>query len=164
MEVEDENGNVIGVDIVKMAFNSRMTDIFQGSDLNEVMEEMFAHKKTQIENPALANSRFRFVEVIFIDVNFYQLNLTRGSSHLPLPDWIANKKAVINPTNDNDEECFKWAVTAALHHEEIKSHPKHVSNLRKYVDNYDWSGLEFPWCLSKESANSKGKMTFSLTY
>ena len=28
------------------------------------------------------------------------------------------KKAVINPKNE-DEECFKWAVIAALHYEEI---------------------------------------------
>ena len=26
---------------------------------------------------------------------------------------------------------------------DIKSHPEHISNLRKYVDNYNWSGLEF---------------------
>ena len=30
-----------------------------------------------------------------------------------------SKKAVINP-QDKDEECFKWASIAALHHEEIK--------------------------------------------
>ena len=48
----------------------------------------------------------------FLDISFHRLNLTRGSSYLPLPDWIANKKAIINPHN-NDEECFKWAVTAA---------------------------------------------------
>ena len=27
---------------------------------------------------------------------------------------------------------------------DIKSHPERMSNLRKFVDNYDWSGLEFP--------------------
>ena len=75
--------------------------------------------RTQIENPTLANSRFVFDEVLFLDVNFHQLNFTRGSSYIPLPDWVAKKKAVINPKNENDEECFKWAVTVALHHEEI---------------------------------------------
>ena len=39
-------------------------------------------------------------------------------------NWIANKKVVINPKNENDEECFKWAVTSALNYKEIKSHPK----------------------------------------
>ena len=107
VEVEDENGNVIGVDRVRLLFNSRTTKIFQGSDLNKIVNEIFAHTKRHIKNPALANSKFRFNEVLFPDVNFYQLNLTEAVLYLPLPDWIAKKKAVINPTNENDEECFK---------------------------------------------------------
>ena len=98
--------------------------------------------KTQIENPALTNSRFVFDEVLFLNVDFHQLNLTRGNSYIPLPRWIASKKAVINPKNENDEECFKWA--AALHHKEIKSHPERISNIMRYTKNYNWSGLEFP--------------------
>ena len=108
-----------------------MTEIFQGSDLNEIVNEMFAHIKMQIENPALKHSRFRFDEVLFLDVNFHQLNLTRASSYLSLPSWISMKKAVINPKNKNDEECFKWAVTLALNHEEIKSHTERISNIRQ---------------------------------
>ena len=68
---------------------------------------------TQIENLALLNSRFRFDEVLSLDVNFHWLNLTRGSSYLPLLDWLARKKAISNPQND-DEECFNWAVIASL--------------------------------------------------
>ena len=78
VEVEDENGNVIGVDRVRLLFNSRMTKIFQGSDLNEIVNEIFAHTKRHIKNPALAKSKFRFNEVLFLDVNFYQLNLTEA--------------------------------------------------------------------------------------
>ena len=89
--LEDDFGNIIGAGRVDKAFNSRMTEIHQGSDLNE----MFAHMKTQIENPALTNSRFVFDEVLFLDVNFHQLNLTRGSSYIPLPSCIASKKAEI---------------------------------------------------------------------
>ena len=143
VEVEDENADVIGVDMVEMAFNSQMMNICQGSDLSEIANEMFTHMKMQIRNPALAKSRYRFDEVPFLDYKFHQLNLTRDSSYLPLPDWISRKDAVINPKNENDEECFKCAVTAALHHVEIKSHPKRILNLRKYDNKYDWSGLEF---------------------
>ena len=102
---------------------------------------MIANMKFQIENPALLNSRFVFDEFLYLDVNFHQLNLTRGSSYLPLPDWLARKKAIVNPHND-DEECLKWSVIAA---EKVgMKDPQRVSNLRKFTDNYDWSGLEFP--------------------
>ena len=121
-------------DRVELAFNSRMTNVHQESDLDQIVNGMIAHMKTQIKNPALLNSRFRFYEVLFLDVNFHQLNLTRGSSYLLLPDWTDKKKAMINPQND-DEECFKWAVIAALEWTDIKFHPEHVSNLRNFVES-----------------------------
>ena len=104
---------------------------------------MVDHMETQIENPALLNSRFKFDEVLHLDVNFHWLRLTRGSSCLPLPDWFARKKAIVNPQND-DEECFKWAVIAALRWTDIKSHPERISNLRESSDDCNWSGLKFP--------------------
>ena len=89
-----------------------MESIYRGSDLEKIVDEMFSHMKSQIENPVLLNSRFVFNEVLFLDVNFHQLNLTRGSSYLPLPKFILNKKVVINPQND-DEECFRWTFIIA---------------------------------------------------
>ena len=86
--------------------------------------------------------RFVFDEVLFLDVNFHQLNLTRGSSYLPLPNYIVKKKAVINPQN-RDEECFKWAIIKVDKWMDIKFNPECVSNLKKFADNYNWSGLEF---------------------
>ena len=120
-----------------------MTDVHQGSNLDQIVDGMIAHMMTQIENPVLLNGRFRFNEILFLDISFHRLYLTRGSSYLPLPDWLARKKATINPQNE-DEECFKWAVITALEWTDIKSHPEHMPNLRKFADNYDWSGLKFP--------------------
>ena len=66
--------------------------MFQGSNFGKIIKEMFAHMKMQVENPALVNSRLVFNQVLFMDINFHKLNLTRGSSYLPLPDWISRKK------------------------------------------------------------------------
>ena len=137
--------DLVEINRVELAFNSRMTEVHRGSDLGRIVNGMIAHMKTQIENPALANSRFKFDQVLFLDVSFHQLNLTRSSSYIPLPDWTAKKKAIINPHND-DEKCFKWAVIAAL---EIGKDLQHVSNLKKFADNYDWSRLEFPFAINK---------------
>ena len=118
-----------------------MTSVYRGSEMDQIVDGMIANMKFQIENPALLNSRFVFDEFLYLDVNFHQLNLTRGSSYLPLPDWLARKKAIVNPHND-DEECFKRSVIAAEN--AGKKGLQRVSNLRKFTDNYDWSGLEFP--------------------
>ena len=117
--------------------------------MNEIIDEMLAHMKTQIENPALTNSRLMFDEVLFLDVNFHRLDLTRGRSYIYLPSWIVSKKAVINPKNENDEKCFKWAVTAALHHKEIGKAPQLISKIMRYTNNYNWSGLKFSVAINK---------------
>ena len=128
---------------VELAFNSLMMNVYRGSDLGQAVNGMIAKMETDIENPALLNRRFIFDEALYIDVNFHQLNLTRGSSYLPLPDYIANRKAVINPRND-DEDCFKWSAIAAGRWLDIGSHPETALNLKEFTNNYDWSGLEFP--------------------
>ena len=73
--LEDDLGSIIGFDRVRLPFNSMTTEIFQGSNFNEIVNEMFSHMRTQIENPALTNCRFVFDEVLFLDINFHQLNL-----------------------------------------------------------------------------------------
>ena len=91
-----------------------------------------------------------------------------------------NKKAVLNPQNEEDEECFKWAVIAALHHEEINSHSERISKLEPYSGLLQLEGLEFPMTVrqidkfeqnnpdiavnvlylhQKEEGKSKGKIT-----
>ena len=101
-EAHDEEGQ----ERVELAFNSLMTSVYRGSKIDQIVDGMIANMKFQIENPVLLNSRFVFDEFLYLDVNFHQLNLTRGSSYLPLPDWLARKKAIVNPHND-DDECFK---------------------------------------------------------
>ena len=81
-----------------------------------------------------------------MDFNFHRLNLTRGGTHLLLPKFIEAKRAIINPQNQ-DNECFKWAVLSALHNPEIKCNPERISKLRKFESMYDWSDLSFPTLL-----------------
>ena len=129
---EDEEGQ----EKVELAFNSLMTSVYRGSNLDQIVGEMITNMKFQIENPALLNSRFVFDEVLYVDTNFHCLNLTRGSSYLPLSPWLAKKKAIINPNNDNNK-CFKWTVIVALEFPNIQCHPERISNLTKFSNNYD---------------------------
>ena len=104
---------------------------------------MIEHMAQQIENLALRNSKFVFNRILHMDLDFHRLNLTRGSSYIPLSDWLMKKKAIINPRN-SDMECFKWAIIAAMKWEEIDRDHQRVSKLKRYEKEFDWSGLEFP--------------------
>ena len=130
-------------DLVDLVFNCLMTNVYNLNNLDEIVLEMINNMKYQIENPALLNSSFIFEEVLYMDINIHQLDLTRGSSYLPLPDWLARKKAIINPKNE-DQECFKWAVIAASRWEEINNDPERISKLKRFEKDFDWSGIGFP--------------------
>ena len=67
-------------ELVELAFNSRMMNVHKLSEIEEIVDKMVAHKREQIENPALLNSQFVFDEVLFMNID---LNLTRGSSYVP---------------------------------------------------------------------------------
>ena len=55
------------------------------------------------------------------DLLYYHLQkvgLKRSGSYIDSPEWLKNKKATINPKN-NDDNCFQYALTVALNHQNI---------------------------------------------
>ena len=93
-----------------------------GKATDEIIEELF-NSLLQRYQEGLEES-MKGSEVIFdsVDLLYYNLNkisLNHGGSYIDSPKWLKNKKATINPKN-NDNRCFQYAVTAALNHEQIK--------------------------------------------
>ena len=61
---------------VDNCFNSCVTEVFQGSDVEELIRGMFVQLKTQVEHPALPKSSFTIDHVMHMDVDFHKLELT----------------------------------------------------------------------------------------
>ena len=133
---------------VEIPFNSLITEFFEASDINDLIQRMLAYIKAQTENPKFPESGFTLDKIMHLCRNFHKLALTRGGSYIELPKWLKSKKAVIK-TQNKDEECFKWAVIGAFHHEEIKKDHQRISRLRPYEKQYNWEGLEFPVSIKK---------------
>ena len=72
-----------------------MIEIFEVNDTEELMQRMFI--KTQVKNLRKTKSCFTLDEIMHLYTNLHKLALTWGNSYTELPEWIANKKAVINP-------------------------------------------------------------------
>ena len=122
---------------------------------------MFACIKAQTENPKFPESDFTLDKITHLYINFDKLMLTRGGSYIELSKWLKSKKAVINLQN-KDEECFKWAIISALHHEEIKHHPEKISLQRPYENQYYWKGLEFPVSIKKIDEFEKNNLDIAV--
>ena len=57
------------------------------------------------------------VELLYY--HFQRIDIRRAESYIISPDWIASKKATINPKNEKDNECFKWSIISGLNYNKI---------------------------------------------
>lgn len=86
-------------------------------------------------------SGLRLHSVNEIALKLAKYNPTKGAVWFPLDPYLANKKAVVNVQN-TDNQCFKWAILSALHPQ--LRNPQRVSNYLQYADTLDFTGIEFP--------------------
>ena len=54
-----------------------------------------------------------------------------------------NKKAAINPKN-NDDKCFQYSITLTLNHKNIVKDPQRISKINPFNDQYNWKEISFP--------------------
>ena len=85
--------------------------------------------------------------------HFQRIDIKRGWSYIASSDWTASKKAIINPKNEKDNECFKWSIIAGLNYNKIKE--KELKKLLKFkrVDT-DFSSHQRYWENFEQENNS----------
>ena len=132
------------VDEEETGRSSKQEAIYSATNVEEAYERM----KTKILESFAAYMRngrgWRLKEAVKLTITKSTLNALRGSSHIPLPDKIKNTKAITNIKN-NDDMCFKWAVTRALNPVTRKYRQNIVTiELKEQSKKYNWDGIEFP--------------------
>ena len=126
--------------------NSDNEEIRSGNQPDEIITKLFESflNNYQKEEKMLRNgSNFVFESIKILYYHIHKINLKRGKSYLKFPEWILNKRATINPKN-KDKKCFQYAITAALNHQKIENHPERISNIKPFIDQYNWKDIDFP--------------------
>jgi len=127
---------------VEAHFSSKNVMNLGSTDVN-VLFDKSADK--MLENMASYQSRgsnWRFKAVSNLDINTIPYKPLKGKSYIPLPAFLANKKAIINMEN-KDDRCFNWSITRALNPVERDS--KRITKIFKVqYEKLNWSGIQFP--------------------
>lgn len=71
-------------------------------------------------------SGWTLTEIVKLELKNNKHTPLSGSQYVALPKSIKNKKAVMKVQKKKDDKYFKWAVLAAVHHEEVDQ--KHTNN------------------------------------
>ena len=76
------------------------------------------YQKDLEESVIGTNFVFDSVDLLYYHLQKTSLKRTR-SSYIDSPEWLKNRKATINPKN-NDNNCFQYALTVALNYQNIR--------------------------------------------
>ena len=100
-------------------------------ETDEVIKELFDLLKNRYQNnlESLKRSDVVYDYVYLIYYKCHQINLNHGRVYVDSSDLIKNKNAAMNSINKKDNQCFQYAVTVALNHEEIGQEVVHQKKM-----------------------------------
>ena len=112
------------------AFHSKIEVNLESTDSNELFSKMKESVLQSLAKFQRQGSNWIFHSVLSLDLHTVKYEPLGGSSYLPLPAFIAAKKAIVNLKNENDE-CFKWTITRALN--PVEKNSEHIDrNFEKH--------------------------------
>ena len=114
--------------------SSTNVKVMLGRIIRAIMEKLDIYQKN--------GSGWYFYEVIELEIHTVEYKPLRGSSYIPLPDWIMRKKAIVSLRN-KDDKCFLWSILRYLHPRE--KNDSRVKDLKQYENELVIpKGFNFP--------------------
>ena len=125
----------------KAYFNSETHINLESTDVKEILTKVIRSIIEKIAIYQKNGSGWYFKEIVHLEIHTADFNPMRGSSYIPLPDWIVRKKAIVSIRNKN-EKCFLWCVLRYLHPRDRNDF--RLTDLKQYENSLNTKGIKFP--------------------
>ena len=127
---------------------TKPVEIFMGSDTENAIDTVFNTILNRIQQAIKTSnergSEFTHESVALLYYYFQRIDIRRAESYIISPDWIASKKATINPKNEKDNKCFQWSIISGLNYNKIKE--KELKKILKFKRvSTDFSSHQRDW-------------------
>ena len=123
-------------------FKSKAREIINENDIELVISEAGNELINRISEWISEGSGWVIISIDKHEIDVTKYEPLRGSSYLPLPETLKNKKALINIKNENDNDCFRWCHLAYLFRDKIN--PQRISKYKKYINQVKYDRIDFP--------------------
>ena len=131
-KVDLKSGEVIAKEA---AFHSKTEVNLESTNSNELFSKTKESVLQYFAKFQRQGSNWRLHSVLSVDLRTVKYEPLAGSSYIPLPAFLAAKKAIINLKN-KDDKCFKWTIARALNSVE-----KHSERIDKNVEKHERSSI-----------------------
>ena len=126
----------------KAYFHSDTYINLESTDVKEILIKTINNINEKIIIYQQNGSGWYFKEVIQLEIHTVKYSPMKGSSYIPLPDWIMRKKAIVSIRN-KDSKCFLWSILRYLHPRE--KNDCRLKDLKQYENEiYIPNGITFP--------------------
>ena len=140
-QILSKDKGVVGLKEDKAYFKSGTHINLKSTDVEKLIDKCVKKIIEDLEIFQKNGSGWYFKEVVQLEIHTVEFNPTKGSSYIPLPDWITNKKAIVNIQN-KDEKCFLWCRLRYLHPRDRDE--ERLTGLKKYENSLNTKGITFP--------------------
>ena len=140
-QILSKDKGVVGLKQDKAYFRSGTHINLKSTDVEKLIDKCVKKIIEDLESYQKNGSGWYFKEVVQLEIHTVEFNPTKGSSYIPLPDWITNKKAIVNIQN-KDEKCFFWCILRYLYPRE--DNDALLTDLKKYEFSLNTKGITFP--------------------
>ena len=148
----DKNRGVVGLEEFKAYFTSGIHINLESTNVEKLINKCVKRIIEDLEAFQQNGSGWYFKEVVQLEIHTVENGAMKGSSYIPLPDWISNKKAIVNIEN-KDEKCFLWCILRYLYPREDNGN--RLTDLKKYENSLNTKGISFPMKLKHISKLEK---------
>lgn len=111
------------------------------------LNEIISYIVRKVDEVLIEGSGFKLSRIIHLRVQIFKYEPLRGSGYIKLPKKLKGKRSVVNLKNTHDE-CFKYAILSALHHDEVyRKNRNKVNDARSYdlwKNELNFDGIDFP--------------------
>ena len=137
-----EKGGKMDIKVKEVVYFSSSTYInFKSTNVKELLSKIIMEIIQNINVFQKGSSGWYFKEVLKLEIHTTEFNPMKGSSYIPLPDWIMRKKAIVSIRN-KDDKCFLWSILRYLHPRE--KNDGRLSDLKHYEFSLNTKGITFP--------------------
>ena len=123
-------------------FSSKTHSMISEEDIKNEYPTMKEKMLESLAKYQKLGSGWWLLSIGMLEIFMTKFKPLNGKSYKPFPKVIVKKKAVINMEND-DDQCFKWAVTRALN--PVENNPQRIKKILKtQAEKYNWNDIGFP--------------------
>ena len=108
-QIRSKDKGVVWLKEDKAYFNSGTHINLESTDVKKLIDKCVKKIIEDLEVFQKNGSGWYFKEVVQLEIHTVENGAMKGSSYIPLLDWITNKKAIVNIEN-KDEKCFLWCI------------------------------------------------------